>query len=605
MTRRYMAGRRGLPLTLAIFYLATTSAALNAAPYASNVAVTGGTTVNFILNEPADALTYSINGGAAVALDGTTKGLKTFTLGASTDSFSISAEKNAAVGYTIPTGNVLPAGNTPTNTNGFTQPSNESGLSIISDDVTNTLVRFLSPRGLDVNRNPNTANFGTSYIANSAAGPTTIPAGVQRTVGDGLYAIRADQSDAFGYGDTAQNPTNEVDSLPAFVTSPSSPYRIFVKDDGDLYVADYSDANGQLFKITPNLLTARNIFEGFGGPAPVGTTPDGTGLPAGQNHGSFSSSHVEGAFGTADFKVWAMDEDINTAHFSPGGIQNDRNSLWRWDVGATTPSNVTPTKIAGGLIGDFPAGGINVDMTRGPDGKFYMTQLRSTTVTALNPGLLVCDAAGTILFNSLDATRVILNDPGARDILSNVGGVAISPDQQWMALMVNSSDVAVIPLISGIPDLANRLMVDSGAPTGENTGRDIAFDAAGNIHYVSSGQQRYRVLAPGGHTLSTLSYNGTTYEFEIDEVGGADVDLDDDGDIDGNDLLLIQRGLGTTTTGADITAWQTAFGTPAVPAVGAVPEPSTWALAAMVFAACLTMAAPRRRAQLARVNVGR
>ena len=45
-----------------------------ATPYASNVAISGGTTVNFLLNEPADALTYRINNGSAVALDGTTIG---------------------------------------------------------------------------------------------------------------------------------------------------------------------------------------------------------------------------------------------------------------------------------------------------------------------------------------------------------------------------------------------------------------------------------------------------------------------------------------------------------------------------------------------------
>jgi autotransporter-associated beta strand protein len=45
------------------------------------------------------------------------------------------------------------------------------------------------------------------------------------------------------------------------------------------------------------------------------------------------------------------------------------------------------------------------------------------------------------------------------------------------------------------------------------SGRDIAFDAAGNIHYVSSGQGLYRVLSPGGTQSSTLAWNGTAYSF--------------------------------------------------------------------------------------------
>src|SRR3954471_5265074 len=91
-------------LAVAIISLISIQSA-HATPYASGV-VKSGTSVSFILNEPADALTYSINGGAPVALNGATKGTKTFTLNAPTDTFSISAEKTAATGYTIPTGNV-------------------------------------------------------------------------------------------------------------------------------------------------------------------------------------------------------------------------------------------------------------------------------------------------------------------------------------------------------------------------------------------------------------------------------------------------------------------------------------------------------------------
>jgi hypothetical protein len=71
----------------------------------------------------------------------------------------------------------------------------------------------------------------------------------------------------------------------------------------------------------------------------------------------------------------------------------------------------------------------------------------------------------------------------------------------------------VIPLVAGIPDLANRLIVDTG--TDVISGRDIAFDAAGNIHYVSSGQALYRVLSPGGQTLAVTSWNGNSFSFQM------------------------------------------------------------------------------------------
>src|SRR4051794_16823964 len=88
-----------------------------ATPYGSNVTKTG-TTVDFILNETADSLTYSINGGAPQALL-PTKGAKSFSLTSPTDTFAIKAEKVAATGYSISTGNQI--------TGTLGAPTNEGG----------------------------------------------------------------------------------------------------------------------------------------------------------------------------------------------------------------------------------------------------------------------------------------------------------------------------------------------------------------------------------------------------------------------------------------------------------------------------------------------
>ena len=55
--------------------LASSSAMTQAASYASGITFVTPTQVSFILNEPADVLTISINGGAPFTLDGTTSGL--------------------------------------------------------------------------------------------------------------------------------------------------------------------------------------------------------------------------------------------------------------------------------------------------------------------------------------------------------------------------------------------------------------------------------------------------------------------------------------------------------------------------------------------------
>ena len=89
-------------------------------------------------------------------------------------------------------------------------------------------------------------------------------------------------------------------------------------------------------------------------------------------------------------------------------------------------------------------------------------------------------------------------------------------------------------------------------------------------------------------------------------VPANDADFDNDGDVDGADLVIWQRGLGANSgatngqgdangdgvvNGADLAIWKGLFGTPAVAAAGAVPEPAT----ALLALAGLGLAASVRR----------
>ncbi len=290
---RHLMGRTLSYWLATSLVLAALPSALLANPYASNVSVTG-TSVSFILNQPAANLTYSINGGPAQTLDGTAKGTKTFNLTSPTDHFSITAADSEATGFLIPNGGTITAvaGCAAAGSClGLSADTAQSGTNLISDD-SSVLSRYNSPRGLDVNKDPNTPYFGTAYVLNSATGsvtggnvigPGTTPANASRTLaggpdgsGEGLYAVHADESDAFGNGDAPVNPKN-VDGFSAFLTGQSnSGYRLTVGPGGKLFITDYSDANGQLFQVDPNISiaggvagvtpTAVNIFAGFGGP---------------------------------------------------------------------------------------------------------------------------------------------------------------------------------------------------------------------------------------------------------------------------------------------------------------------------------------------------
>ena len=206
--------------------------------------------------------------------------------------------------------------------------------------------------------------------------------------------------------------------------------------------------------------------------------------------------------------MYTLDEDLTTNVATGAGSTTDKNSLWRYDInGSALPFAGTPTKVN---QTDVLVPAATSDLDRGADGKFYLAQTRTAGGQA---GIVVLDPAGAKLFDSLTASRALLGNPSAVDIYRNVQAIAVSPDQQWLAVMVNNSDVSVLPLVSGIPDLSNRLIVNTG--TDVIAGRDIAFDAAGNIHYVGNGQAIYRVLSPGGLTQATTSWNGSSYGFEI------------------------------------------------------------------------------------------
>lgn len=461
-----------------------------AAPYVSGVQVTG-TTVSYVLNENADWLHLSINGAPTVALS-PVRGVGTFQLSSPTDTFQIAAVKLDANGYTVPTGGTLAAVSA-----GLSQATALAGTRLLSSD-SNILTRFNSVRGIAVNIDPKAgANFGTAYVANSAAGTAAAITSVvaARTLGDGLYALRADQSDATGNGNTAA--TGGITNWTT-TASTSSPWKPKVGADHNVYISDFSDGTGTAWRMGPALTNGVNMLNGVGGPSAV---------PSTQNHGSTTAVYSTGSSANGDLVVYTIDEDLTSATNGSGTATNDKLSIWRYALGSTDSGftgQATRVNAAPLLVN------AQNSLQIGNDGKFYVSQNRSAGGEA---GIFVLSPTGSVVFNSLTATRTLLANPTAVDIFRNVFGIAVSPDQSWLAAILNNSDIAVVPLVNGIPDIANRFIVDTG--TDVNSGRDIAFDAAGNLHYVSSGQLYYKVLARGGSTSAITSFNGTSTSFAM------------------------------------------------------------------------------------------
>ena len=429
----------------------------NATPYASSVQNNAGV-VSFTLNESADNVTVIFDGGASTQdLGARSKGAHSFNMGTATF-FEIVVKKTGA------------------------------DWEVISSD-TNRLMQFNSGRGVAVNMHPNSPYFGRIYVANSA----TNTASGARPVGDGIYILNPDFSDALGRGDAVS--TGGINfNVGAATPAANSPWHIEVGPDDYLYIADFSTNSATIYRTDPD------VSAGSGEPvlANYGVTNQSVHTTIG------SSPIVLGSLAASDMAVYAIDGQF------PGGGGNF-NRLYRWDIGAgPLPYNAAPTPLATPLINTVA--NVTTDLDRAPDGKFFMLQNRSA---GNESGIVVVDTDGTtILWRSLQESRVVLNDPTATDILKTSRAVKISPDNKKMAVIRDDMQTWIIPLVNGLPDLAQRTVVQthSGAPS--TLGRDVCFDAAGNLYALSSGNQLLRVFSQGGRSTARTRSDGT-FDIEV------------------------------------------------------------------------------------------
>jgi hypothetical protein len=439
-----------------------------AVPYATCLTNSGGI-ISFRLNESADSVKILSDGGATTTdLGALPAGLQTITLSVS-GTFEVVVSKASPAGYATP---VAP---------------NRGAILQISQDSDST--RFNNPRGIAVNTDPASPYFGRVYVSNSTV--TNVP-----RAGDGIYALNADLTDAVGQGNTAL--TGGLD----FSTGGSaSPYRLTIGTDNNLYVCDWSDSTGSLYVTAPDVGagSGRNVLGGpTGSPFPVTAT---------RIHGSIAAAVVEGSLGAGNLVVYFIDEDLQTDRAST--TQNMRNTLWRHDIGGSLPGPEVPPTRMGTATPWINFASQTMDLSRGTNGYFYVNDYRS--VGSDRGGVYVLNASGAELWNSLPASRTLLGDAAANDLLRATGGGAVAPRGDFLAVInIETNGITVVPLTDGIPDLTNRLALNAfGTVSGQ--GREVAFDLAGNLYAASSagGSGLLRVFSPGGSTTATTGSDGT------------------------------------------------------------------------------------------------
>lgn len=464
---------------------------LHAVPYASGVQNTVGTTWEFVLNEDADSIRIYRDGGSTVVFDQPSAGRHVFDMAGFT-TFDIDVVKDSA-----------------------------PGLRRISD-TTNPYTAYSRPNGLVINRDPKSLYFGTIYIANGVADTTSHS--ITRTVGDGIYSLTADMigvdlSTPLWPAPQADDTTQariglgwDIGNQPEG-SGQNSPFRIALDEGGNLIVGDWSDANGGLKYLGPDLTGGGLLLDLQGGLTygeidPAGPF-DGSGSPF--IHGSIRGvPNVQGSVGV-DLVVSALDEDLNRnpvglfdgtypnatlPDTNPSGFPTDGNHVWSWNIGSQTNSRAKPELVIdvggdaglGQLGSDTGGRPYQLDLNAGiqADAEFF-PQIGENGIWILTSPRVNGDESG-IVFVEVDeqgaepprvlwASRQFTIDAGLdgfpndpetlgqnphSDVFRNTGSVAVSPDgknlyvHRWLTDDPNPAQ--------GAPDVNPYLGQDSNLP---------------------------------------------------------------------------------------------------------------------------------------------
>ncbi|MCG8450738.1 MAG: hypothetical protein MI725_14305 [Pirellulales bacterium] len=520
-----------------VLVISSLSSTVLAVPYASGISQSG-TIVTYVLNEDADSITVKRTGDTDLIISDPNdlkKGTHTFDVGGLASAWDIEVSKNTVAGWTQ-----------------------------VNDPTTEATFQYFSPRGVTVNKDPNSPYFGNIYVSNALLGSTGDPNGVGRTdMGNGIYAVTADGSDVYGIGDVGRTGGLFFEFSDVHTNTPN---KISVAPDGTVYIGGWSDGAPGVWRAPGNL--ADSFSGGSDWPSILDNSScSATGLCS--NHGNNFSVYIEGTgSGTT---LYTMDEDYPN---EPGFFGAERGDILKYDIGTATDYTGLPSVVVddghdpngdGGVSGKII--GNPSDFVRDEDGSWWIAQWRSDDSFAFPTLSHWADdpnATGP-LWQSGKENRV----PGDVDWDTDIDGFDFLTIQQNLGKTgqtafqgdtdgdgdVDPNDLAiweaaypkqpqqgqlVLQGVHGTLDIHNDLdlivlgtrfgngiyIVDISDPNNPvlqehishagSTINDVAFDIAGNAYIASRSSETLRIYSPGGNFLATTGSDGT---FSLTEVG--------------------------------------------------------------------------------------
>jgi len=410
---------RGLVLALAV--TALSSYVARAVPYASQV-VQSGNTVTFILNQAAEGMTVLRDGANPVTPTPgpATPGPQSFDMtGYSTYSIIVTGNTAAAWTQFIPDG---------------------------------TDSNFEYPRGVSINKNPASTNFGKVYVSVARDGTTV----AGRSTPSGIYVLRADGVAEGGV---------QTGGVNWSAIGNSSPWKSNIGPDDHLYVADFS--NDLAYEFNDDLSVATQLID----------ASNKTTSPSPQY---VESVWVEGTQAGGDRAIYTVDSN----YYDTG-----RKGLIRYDLGAN--ATATASDLGTQIIGPSYYTYYPKDVTRDSSGNWYLNQYRATAGQA--PAIDKFDGTivpnNTPIWSTASTPYTYTYGIGLNEVRGSVAVGSVVNATVWFFTMSTGDFLESF---------------DAGGIVG-----DLAFDAVGNLVTVDNNQEYARFWDPGGFTIATTSSDGT------------------------------------------------------------------------------------------------
>jgi hypothetical protein len=351
----------------------------------------------------------------------------------------------------------------------------------ISVDTTNN--SFYGPRGVAVNMNPQSVNFGRVYVVNASAGTGALPS---QTVGRGVYILNADTSDALGLYSTPSTAGLTLGSSGTY-----SPWKIFVGSDDMVYVGDSTGG----YTGTPGTASVAMCDPDITVNTPILSWSD-----PGNFEGCQSRPVVTGSLAAGTLQLYCFEwgyDPVST---------NNYTAMFSYPVGGTAPCTTTPNielnPDALNSIQYIP--GVIEDLYLAPDGKFFAA-LDRAGAGAINLAVYASDAQ-TYLWDSLRASGNTLGGSGTDPCVSSYS-VTVSPDDKFVASVDGSTGaIYLMNLTNGVPDMSTLTTTTTGL---SGTCRSLCFDLADNLYVTTGGIDRLREYSLG-LTTTAITYNDKT-----------------------------------------------------------------------------------------------